>query len=95
MHLTNLSENNIFQKAIDSKPFFIYRSSMSEVFDDWYRPFVISEELFNQGSSLAHFLLLFSYVIDTKHYSDVIMGTIASQITSLTIVYLTVYWDAD
>ena len=29
------------------------------------------------------------------HYSDLIMGTIASQITSLTIVYSTVYSDAD
>ena len=29
------------------------------------------------------------------HYSDVIMGAIASQITSLTIVYSTVYSDAD
>ena len=29
------------------------------------------------------------------HYSDVIMGTIASQITSLTIVYSIVYSDAD
>ena len=31
----------------------------------------------------------------TFHYNDVIMGTIASQITSLTIVYSTVYSDAD
>ena len=30
-----------------------------------------------------------------KHYSDVIMDTIASQITSLTIFYSTVYSDAD
>ena len=30
-----------------------------------------------------------------SHYNDVIMGTIASQITSLTIVYSTVYSDAD
>ena len=30
-----------------------------------------------------------------QHYSDVIMGTIASQITSLAIVYSTVYSDAD
>ena len=30
-----------------------------------------------------------------SHYSDVIMGTIASQITSLTIVYSTIYSDAD
>ena len=29
------------------------------------------------------------------HYCDVIMGAIASQITSLTVVYSTVYWDAD
>ena len=29
------------------------------------------------------------------HYNDVVMGTIASQITSLTIVYSTVYSDAD
>ena len=29
-----------------------------------------------------------------KHYSDVIMGAIASQITSVTIVYSTVYSDA-
>ena len=31
----------------------------------------------------------------TKHYSDVIMGAIASQITSLTIVYSTVYAGTD
>ena len=30
-----------------------------------------------------------------SHYNDVIMGTIASQITNLTIVYSTVYSDAD
>ena len=30
-----------------------------------------------------------------KHYNDVIMGVIASQITSLTTVYSTVYSDAD
>ena len=29
------------------------------------------------------------------HYNDVIMGAIASQITSLTIAYPTVYSDAD
>ena len=30
-----------------------------------------------------------------RHYNDVVMGAIASQITSLTIVYSTVYSDAD
>ena len=33
--------------------------------------------------------------IPIKHYTDVIMGAIASQITSLTIVYSFVYSDAD
>ena len=31
----------------------------------------------------------------TKHYCDVIMGEMASQLTSLPIVYLTVYSGAD
>ena len=30
-----------------------------------------------------------------NHYCDAVMGTVASQITSLTIVYTTVYSDAD
>ena len=34
-------------------------------------------------------------IIDSRHYSDVIMYTIASQITSLAIVYSTVYSGAD
>ena len=33
--------------------------------------------------------------IRRSHYGDVIMSAIASQITSLTIVYSTVYWGAD
>ena len=33
--------------------------------------------------------------IFTQHYGDVIMGAIASQITSLTVFYSTVYLDAD
>ena len=33
--------------------------------------------------------------IDLQHYNDVIMGAIGSQITSLMIVYTTVYSDAD
>ena len=33
--------------------------------------------------------------VTNKHYTDVIMGTIASQITNFTIVYSTLYSDAD
>ena len=36
-----------------------------------------------------------SYTCTNVHYNDVVMGMIASQITSLTIVYSTVYSDAD
>ena len=40
--------------------------------------------------------LILRYIINTFiHYGDVIIGAIASQITSLTIVYSTVYSDAD
>ena len=35
------------------------------------------------------------YVLLCSHYNDIIMDTMASQITSLTIVYSTVYLDAD
>ena len=35
------------------------------------------------------------YLVYSRHYDDVVMGAIASQITSLTIVYLTVCLDAD
>ena len=46
----------------------------------WFRPF-------------ARFIRQGCY--SDTHYNDVIMGTIASQITSLTIVYSIVYSDAD
>ena len=40
--------------------------------------------------------VLVSYsIVVLKHYNDVIMGAIASQITSLTMVYSIVYSDAD
>ena len=46
------------------------------------------------SSSKAH-LGDTSYWVYISHYGDVIVGAIASQITSLTIVYSTVYSDAD
>ena len=38
---------------------------------------------------------IYETVTETHHYDDVIMTTIASQITSLAVVYSTVYSDAD
>ena len=48
----------------------------------------INDENFVQMTSSSRSFLMF-------HYNDVIMGPIASQITSLTIVYSIVYSDAD
>ena len=48
-----------------------------------------------QGPHLPIEMSTSSTSIMVWHYGDVIMGAIASQITSLTIVYSTVYSDAD
>ena len=42
-----------------------------------------------------HWYVYISYENGPNHYNDVIMTTMASQITSLTVVYSTVYSDAD
>ena len=48
---------------------------------------IIVDDLAMQGAMVQNWFL--------PHYNDVIMGVIASQITSLTIVYSIVYSDAD
>ena len=50
------------------------------------------ERQHSHNKNRAHFLW---DILHCCHYSDVIMSMIASQIYCLTIVYLTVYWDAD
>ena len=47
------------------------------------------------NSSYCPLICHFCGKANHTHYGDVIMGTMASQITSLTIVYSTVYSDAD
>ena len=49
----------------------------------------------NEARWRTHVSLTGSSLLQVKHYNDVIMGAIASQITSLTIVYSTVYSGAD
>ena len=62
---------------------------------------MIDHDLFSARTSISSILCLenpFSWCrldIPSIHYDDVIMGAIASLITSLTIVYSTVYSDAD
>ena len=55
-------------------------------------PYVILQKWFNfcHVHTLAH-----AYLTGLWHYDDVIMTTLASQITSLAIVYSIVYSDAD
>ena len=56
----------------------------------------LAEEMFNSVlMALAEWLQIWGPVYILTHYKDVIMGAIASQITSLTIVYSTGYSDAD
>ena len=47
------------------------------------------------GLAAPHYSLWDSFLAVRFHYCDIIMGSIASQITSLTIVYSIVYSDAD
>ena len=68
----------------------MYLSSMRK---NLFLPTEISE-IFCIHIILAHLRARFIYDI-AIHYTNVTMGTIASQITSLTIVYSTVYSDAD
>ena len=70
-----------FLFSIYNKTFFsIHRMFIGQ--DDWYKPYILTIRV-----------LTLSFV--TQHYDDVIMGVMASQITSLTIAYWTVYSGAD
>ena len=63
----------------------------------WYEtsPRAYDTSLMSVKRGMTFALASSSYWISPCHYSDVIMGIMASQITSLTIVYSTVYSGAD
>ena len=50
---------------------------------------------FSVGCNYSSMCIVYMDVITYAHYDDVIMGMMGSQITSLTIVYSTVYSDTD
>ena len=50
---------------------------------------------YNSNINFLDNSILFNLICISAHYSDVIMGTIASQITSLAVVYSTIYSDGD
>ena len=64
-----------------------------------YRPYTNEVTIMNIGEKIVcrniHILLYKKWASVRNHYSDVIMGVMASQITSLPIVYLTIYSGAD
>ena len=71
----------------------------------WVNAWVNDREAGDLGRHHAHYdVIVMKYLSHNMpslpfsskcHYSDLIMGAIASQITSLTIVYSTIYSDAD
>ena len=78
-----------------------HRGQWFNVFVTWLKLFILAFlcvcDITGHG---PHFTNDFSIVIQIRwkiriHYNDVIMGTIAAQITRLTIVYSTVYLEAD
>ena len=55
-----------------------------------------TSDLWAHDWNLLKILIVVNVTVMIKsHYSDVIMGSMASEIISLTIVYSTVYWGAD
>ena len=77
---------------------------MQLICDNYYdirHPLIVSKYMYSINEALtincvprgAHFA--HSYWVRIVHYNDVIMGEMASQISSLTIVYSTVYAGAD
>ena len=62
------------------------------IFRHWFRPWLGAGQL---RLSCTNSSIYNPIITHAKHYEDVIMSAIASQITSLTVVYSTVYWDAD
>ena len=54
-----------------------------------------NDDLHTSSPCLTHSVYVRLMTSQSIHYNDVIMGAIASEITSLTIVYSTVYSDAD
>ena len=68
-------------------------------FPTWFRSHALSQSfpraLYSSPGSSRVLPCYANFLIPLTHYNDVIMGTIASQITSLTIVYSTDYSDAN
>ena len=63
-----------------------------------YSLFILSQLHLTQKNSkrkITSTITCYTFIEQSNHYCDVIMGALSSQITSLTIVYSTVYSGAD
>ena len=78
-------------------PYWPHESCYKEIFQLWIRPCCLGLKVVMAFVAPSKCPLLKSPrgSVPLLHYVDVKMGTIASQITSLTIVYSTVYSGAD
>ena len=65
------------------------------IFIHLFRRNIIHSDIFDAKVVIICESVLAGFWKQTAHYCDVIMGAVASQITGLTIVYSTVYSDAD
>ena len=98
------SGTNFSEILIEILIFSFKKMQLKMSFAKW-RPFCLGLNVLNQGSTWAgaeagrtrngYCWQLLPAVVHFHHYGDVIMGTIASQITSLAIVYSAVYSGAD
>ena len=68
----------------------LFSNDAENIFVIWVDHITATETVFP-----GHALIIYTQYCWVIHYNDAIMGAIASQITSLTIVYSTVYSDAD
>ena len=99
---TLLSESNDGQVKILKDNKYNLQCSLIQHFDAWWNHFIFknASPVRKPNWRYAHMIPRRSTTCSSRlqwkiHYSDVIMGTIVSQIPSLTIFYSTVYSDAD
>ena len=65
-----------------------------EIFYDWFTTYYLSAKYYDDRMTIPRILLIFHFIF-SRHYSAVVMGAMASLITSLASVYSTVHPGVD
>ena len=89
--LTLCVSDGIHRSSVDSP----HKGSVTDLMSPCFGDFCENQIILKSLIAGRRHLDKTSYMIHRNHYSDVIMGAMASQITSLIIVYLAVYSGAD